>query len=60
MKKKVKIKTQNERIVETDIGIYGTKHMKTQLLVSGRNNAMEVAEKIICNLLLKAQNMPEI
>ena len=40
MKKKVKIKTQNERIVEIDIGIYGTKHMKKQLLVSGRNSAM--------------------
>ena len=36
-KKKVKIKSQNEKIVEADIG---TKHMKKQLLESGRNSAM--------------------
>ena len=38
----MKIKTQNEEIVETnrDIGIYGTKHMKKQLLELGTNSAM--------------------
>ena len=59
MKNKVKIKTQNEKIVETDMDIY-TKHMRKQLLESGRNNVMSVAAWIICNLLLKAQNVPEI
>ena len=37
-KKKVKIKTQNERIVET--GIYGTKHTKKQLLEPGRKSVI--------------------
>ena len=31
MEKKATIKTQNEKIVETD-RIYGTKHMKKQLI----------------------------
>ena len=38
-KKKVKVKTQNEKIVETDRDICGTKHIKIQL-ESGRNSAM--------------------
>ena len=38
MKKKVKIKTQNEKIIETEI--YSTKHMKKQLLELGRNSVM--------------------
>ena len=42
MKNKVKIKTQNEKIVETDMDIY-TKHIRKQLLESGRNNVMSVA-----------------
>ena len=58
-KEKVKIKTQNEKIVETDMDIWYYTHKK-QLLVSGRNSAMSVAARIICNLLLKAQNMPGI
>ena len=58
MKKKVKIKTRNEKIVETDRDIWQT--YEKQLLESGRNSATEVTARIICNLLLKAQNMPEI
>ena len=38
-KEKVKIKTQNEKIVETDMNIWYYTHKK-QLLVSGRNSAM--------------------
>ena len=38
MKKKAKIKTQNKRIVETNRD-NGTKHMKKQLLESGRSSA---------------------
>ena len=34
--------------------------MQKQLLESGRNSAMQVAALIICNLLLKTQNIPEI
>ena len=37
--KKMKIKTQNDKIVETD-RYYGTKHSKKQLLDSRRNSAM--------------------
>ena len=33
---------------------------KKQLLESGRNSAIQVAARIICNLLLKAQHMPKI
>ena len=40
--------------------MYGTKHIKKQLLGSGRNSAMQVASRIICILLLMAQKMPEI
>ena len=38
MKMKVKIKTQNDKIVETQLGIYGTKYMK-KLSESGKNSA---------------------
>ena len=38
-KKKVEIKTQNEKIVETERD-NGTKHMKKQLFEPGRNSAM--------------------
>ena len=58
-KKKVKIKTQNEKIVKTDKNIWHQTNKK-QLLESGRNSVMEVAAWIIYNLLLKAQNIPEI
>ena len=34
--------------------------MKKQLLELGTNSAMSEAAGIICNLLLKAQNIPEI
>ena len=34
--------------------------MKKQLLKSGRNSAMQVAAWIVCNFLLKAQNILEI
>ena len=40
MKEKLKIKTQNEKIEETDNTIYDTKHTKKQLLGPGRNSAM--------------------
>ena len=53
-KQKVKIRTQNEKIVETICTL--TK----QLLVSGRNSAMYECARIICNLLLMAQSMPGI
>ena len=56
-KKNVKIKTNNEKIVETGMNIWYNTYKKT-LLESGRNIAMSAA-RIICNLLLKAQNMPE-
>ena len=36
----VKIKTQNDKIVETEIWVYGIIHLKKQLLESGRNSAM--------------------
>ena len=40
MKKTVKIKTQNEKIAETDRDIWHcTKHMKKQLIEPGRNSA---------------------
>ena len=41
-KKKVKIKTQNEKIVKTDKNIWHQTNKK-QLLESGRNSVMEVA-----------------
>ena len=44
------------KIVDWD----GIKHIQKQLLKSGRNSAMQVAAWIICNLLLKTQNIPEI
>ena len=56
-KKNVKIKTNNEKIGETGMNIWYNTYKKT-LLESGRNIAMSAA-RIICNLLLKAQNMPE-
>ena len=37
-KKKVKIRTQNEKIVEADLAVYGTKNIKKHLLESGRNS----------------------
>ena len=51
-----KIKTQNEKKVETDMDIWYCTYKKL-LLVSVRNSAMEVGARIICNLLLKTQNM---
>ena len=36
----VKIKTQNDKTVETEIWVYGIMHLKKQLLESGRNSAM--------------------
>ena len=39
VRKKVKIKTQNEKIVETDMDIWYYTYKK-QLLESGRNSAM--------------------
>ena len=39
-KEKVKIKTQNEKIVETDMNMWYYTHKKKQLLVPGRNSAM--------------------
>ena len=36
MRRKVKIKTKNEKIIDR----YGTKHTEKQLLQSGRNNEM--------------------
>ena len=41
-KKKMKIKTQNEKLVEPDKDICGTEHMKKQLLESRRNITMYV------------------
>ena len=55
----MKIKTQNEKIVEADMDIWYYIYKK-QLLVSGRSSAMLVAARITCNLLLKAQNVPGI
>ena len=40
MKKKVKIKTQNAKILETEM-IYGFKYMKNQSLESGRDRAIK-------------------
>ena len=40
MKNKVERKTQNEKIIKTNMDIYGTKHMKKKLLESGRNSVM--------------------
>ena len=57
-KKNVKVKRKNEKIVETSMSIWYNTYKKKQLLGSGRNIAMSAA-RIICNLLLKAQNMPE-
>ena len=58
-KEKVKIKTQNEKIVETDMDIWYYTYKK-QLLESGRNSAMQVTARIIYNLLLQAQHIPGI
>ena len=46
-KKKVKIKTQNEKIVETDRNIWHKTYEK-QSLESGKNSAMYIAAYIIC------------
>ena len=39
-KEKVKVKTQNEKIVVTDMDIWYYIYKKKQLLLSGRNKAM--------------------
>ena len=57
--KKVKIKTQYEKIIETNMDI-SHETCEKKLLESGRNSAMHIAAWFICNLLLKIENMPEI